>query len=133
MPNPENVLQGAHSAPSASVLPTTQAHLITIPSIEAFDATERARWRSLPLSHTPTTAERCIYNVRIDGYIVIDSRRVRQAQATAMYYTAYPQMAIGRAVCDYLNNNPRGYITSINIQRRDTKRTRTQSTNTQKQ
>lgn len=131
MPNNEKVMRGTHDASSASVLPTTQAHLITIPSIEAFDATERARWRSLPLSHTPSHAERCIYNVRIDGYIL--GHTARRAQATAMYCTAHPQMAIGRAVCDYLTNNPRGLITSINIQRRDTKRTRTQSTNTQKQ
>lgn len=121
MPNPENVMQGAHSAPSASVLPTKQAHLI-IPSLEALNAMERAAWRPLPLArisaHHTSSAE--LYRITIMGYMRLCNGGVRYVQQNIIYGASHPVVALGQAVCDFLTHNPNANITSIDVQRRQT-------------
>lgn len=105
MPKTENVLRRVHSAPKASVLPTTQASILP------------TRWSKVSyskitnqLSDTPD-----FYTVMICGEEYNHtSEQVREVEVQQVFTALNPLMAVGYAVLNFLNRS-RAIISDIQI------------------
>ena len=112
MPKPENVLRGAQGAPSASVLPTTQASVIP------------TKWKRVSLfnSSKSVSATPAYYSIKIFGEAIIYTTSQPSAvEVQRLYRAIHPTAAIGQAVIDFLKDNYRATITHIEILKAENK------------
>lgn len=135
MPNHENVLQGAQSAPRADVLPTKQAsnesiptvsiEPVEIPSQEVLEHAGTVSWKGMFKIPSKFTAQPEIYLITITGTLYDWRDQKTREVCREYYYEEYhPHLAIGKATYEFMRSSSRSHIHDIIISKRVVKKTK---------